>query len=119
MTEDVLWVEWLESYRSGSEQAVAIWVDGWHTDDCTEQWIGRTAITSSAGDLTINNLILQDNGTYTCRYGLSTKLPPKYTGAVYNLVIDGKNRVIIIIDFSLLLIGQILLRSTLATEPTD
>ena len=77
----------MESYGTGSqEQPVAAWYDGIHED--YGQWEGRTNITSSEGDLTINNLIIQDDGRYTCRYSTSSR-PPDKTGAEYNLVIIG------------------------------
>ena len=62
-TDGVDYIEWIESYGGGSPKPVAQWIKGSHTD--SPPWDGRTDIPSAEGDLTIINLILQDDGKYT------------------------------------------------------
>ena len=53
------------------------------------QWQNRTSILSSAGDLTISDLKLQDDGSYTCRYDTGLTGTPQLTGATYNITVTG------------------------------
>ena len=87
-TADVKWVDWYENYASGTERRpVAEWKNGVHRD--AGQWQGRTNITSAEGDITINNLILEDDGIYSCLASDINGLPPYIGGAEYNLKITG------------------------------
>ena len=83
-TASVKWVDWFENYDAGRDrQPVASWNNGTYRDH--KQWIGRTDIASAAGDLTINYLILEDAGVYSCHVSPSDTLPSYIRGAVYSL----------------------------------
>ena len=87
-TAGVRYVEWWEDIENVPNNKIAAnWIDGTHNDYL--EWSGRTDIPSADGDLTINNLILDDDGIYTCRYGTSDTIPPWMTGAEYKLELTG------------------------------
>ena len=88
-TEGVWWIEWFKDLASdfNKHDDVAGWRYDTHYD--YGQWKGHTSITSSEGDLTINKLIVQDDGRYTCLYITILNLHDIQTGAEYNLVIIG------------------------------
>ena len=84
-TDGVIRVNWYYDF-DGALQAVAYWgTQNGHED--YRQWEGRTEIISAVGDITINNLEVQDDGSYTC-FGHDSQ--SSIRGSTYTLNVIGK-----------------------------
>ena len=81
-------VFWYRDINTRSQDYVSLWThDGLHEENV--QWLGRTDINYNNGDLTIDQLILDDAGSYTCMYDTLIRGPavPVYQGSSLVLVI--------------------------------
>ena len=81
----ISWVYGIDS----SDTYVATWLEGSEPTDYT-QWKGRTNMTTPKGDLTINDLELEDDGQYVCKHDINASPPGRLVGARYMLEVTGK-----------------------------
>ena len=80
----IAWVLGLDS----SHTYVASWIDG-YDPSYYGQWGGRTNMATPVGDLTFNNLGLNDEGRYVCKYDTNGVAPGTQYGERYFLEVTG------------------------------
>ena len=73
----------------GERNFVAYLINGDYEE--SEQWIGRTDIDDTSGDLTVHGLKLEDDGRYSCFYSDVAGYPPSGQGSSYLLEVTGRH----------------------------
>ena len=84
-------IRWHHNYTSPSQAGpvVVTWIDGNPPQD-TGQWTGRTQLDIVSGNLTLNTLDPEDDGTYTCRANFIPDVQfPSLTGWTHQVNVVG------------------------------